>query len=157
MDGVSTAWFPLPVRLPPRGLRLEVLWFDIDVIELHVAASNGAFAGTTRLYVGRDGLKEAADRLRGFPRSPADERELVLGTLEPGFAGGGVLLRMHCTSPAGHAVVHVTCRSDTQGEEQAETAAFSMPVLAAGMDDFVRALDAMPVERGAAASLRCDE
>ncbi|MEN6334359.1 MAG: hypothetical protein ABFE01_08860 [Phycisphaerales bacterium] len=52
------------------GAEIEVLWFDNDVIELCIRASNGRFAGVVELYVGYDALPGAAELLRGFPARP---------------------------------------------------------------------------------------
>ena len=50
------------------GFRLEVIYADVDIIELRVSAWNGAFGGATDLYVAVDGLSKIATELAGFPK-----------------------------------------------------------------------------------------
>ena len=64
-----------------RGFEFGVRWHDDDMLEVSISAWNGAFAGATDVYVAVGGFKEVAENLKGFPRSPADEREVVLGHL----------------------------------------------------------------------------
>ena len=145
-----------PEGILARGISFAILWFDDEVIELSVRASNGRFAGTARLYAGREGLAEVASAFRGFPSSNADSRELVLGTFDPACAGGGVRLRLGCTDAAGHAAVEAELRTDPQASEvgQSERAQLVVVVEPGAIDDFVAAVDRMPVEVGAVAHLR---
>ncbi|MGD0304824.1 MAG: hypothetical protein ABSC71_08355 [Candidatus Acidiferrales bacterium] len=67
---------------PFLGLEIAVLSSDLDVVELRVAAWNGAFAGLLRLYVGHGYLDELADQIAGFPTGLGDERSFAL-TCDP--------------------------------------------------------------------------
>jgi hypothetical protein len=57
------------------GFKFEVRWSDADVFEIRISAWNGAFGGSTAVYVPIGGLKEAAASIEktGFrlhPRTP---------------------------------------------------------------------------------------
>lgn len=123
------------------GIEIGILWFDNDLIEVRVRASNGVFAGAADCYVARrGGLRELADGLRGFPDSADDGRTATLGSLEPGFAGGGARIRLRCVWSGGAPVAEVRLR---RGDEPADEARIRVPVEAAGIDRLVAALDAM--------------
>ncbi len=85
------------------GFEVRVLWHDNDVIELCVSGWNGAFGGSAEIYEGIGDLQDVAAQLRGFPKSPADTREVVLGSIDRKYAGGGMRMRFHCVDGAGHA------------------------------------------------------
>ena len=55
------------------GLKVTHLWHDNDVIEVRVTAENATFRGTADVYVGTDGLLEAAATLAGFPMDAHDK------------------------------------------------------------------------------------
>jgi hypothetical protein len=65
------------------GIAVTYEWGDQDVIEVTVYASNGAFCGTSRLYVGHGRLSAMANELAGFPLDVNDERSITLGTFGP--------------------------------------------------------------------------
>ena len=44
-----------------RGIEIEVLWYDVDLVELRVTASNGRFAATTDLYAGHEAFQNLAE------------------------------------------------------------------------------------------------
>ena len=106
------------------GIQIQKIWGDEDVKEILVSAWNGTFGGATRIYVGIGPLKEAAERLRGFPSSPTDIREVTLGQfdLEPDRVGqfevnrfaSGVSMRFHCVNGAGHAYLDARLQSDNR-------------------------------------------
>ena len=97
-----------------RGFQFDLRWHDADVVEVGIAAWNGAFAGATDVYVAIGGLREVAEKLEGFPRSPADEREVIFGRFGPEWAGGAVSMRFYCVDAAGHAYVESRMESDVQ-------------------------------------------
>jgi hypothetical protein len=140
------------------GIKLEVLWFDDDLIELGVSGSNGRFAGTTELYVGHDPLGKLADAFRGFPASRQDRREMELGTFDPKFkfSGGGARFRLRCMDAAGHVILEVQLRTDPGYDKagQSQAAEFFIPLEPAAIDDFVAAVGAMKVAVGATARLK---
>ncbi len=136
------------------GIELEIVWLDGDAFELRVCAGNGRFAGTTNVYVPRDGLSDVAETFRGFPDSPDDRRELKLGTFDEEQAGGGAHLLLACSDEAGHAGVEVTLRTDPRADPAGPaTAGFVVPVEAAAIDAFVEVVEAMAPETGSVARL----
>jgi hypothetical protein len=137
------------------GLSLSVVWFDDDVVELSIWASNGHFSGTVGLYDGHDVFARICDTVRGFPTSSQDRRELEIGVFDPRYAGGGARLRFRCVDSAGHAVVEVSLRTDphrTGG--RSETDEFSMHIEPAAIDRFVGLLENTSVAAGARADMR---
>lgn len=127
------------------GIRIKVIWFDVDVIELRIDGSNGRFAGSVECYASHDDLPQLANAIRGFPVSVTDIRQFELGELSDTYAGGGIRMQFLCTDRAGHPAVEVFMRSDPrlQGHEMAR---FEIMVEPAGIDDFVTQLDNMKVE-----------
>lgn len=137
------------------GLRIWVIYYDYDLLELRVVASNGWFSGSTECYCTRRDLDELRARLRGFPTSPADARGFDLGTFGVGPSGGGVSVQLECPDSAGHprARVHMESREDTP----TESVTLSFPFEPAMLDSFVEALAALSVdepERETVAHLR---
>jgi hypothetical protein len=136
------------------GFEFRVLWHDDDVINLCFSAWNGAFGGLAEIYTGIGDLREAASQLRGFPKNPADMREVVFGNLDRKWAGGGVRMRFHCVDGAGHAYVEATIDSNYQSGGTVQTAVLAMPVEAVAIDSFVQELERLEDERAGAAHLR---
>ncbi len=94
------------------GVKIEVIWFDDEVVELRVHGSNGRFAGTAELYASPDVFSEVAKSLRGFPSSIRDHRQIELGTFDPFCGGGGVRLTLRCVDATAHAVIEMSIRTD---------------------------------------------
>jgi len=136
------------------GFKFCVLWHDADVMNLGVSAWNGAFGGLVKIYEGIGDLRDAAGRLRGFPKEPADMRELVFGNFEPNFAGGGVSMRFHCVDGAGHAYVEAIFNSNCKSGGTVQSVVLAMPVEAAAVDTFVQELERLEDERAGAAHLK---
>lgn len=104
-----------------RGVKFEVLWSDCDSVEYRVRCSNDFFAGETNIYANHDDLRMVAKALSGFPRDSADFRNIELGTMDPGSAGGGIQITFYCVDSAGHAAATVKLRADNcvrMGEAQ---------------------------------------
>lgn len=94
------------------GFQFGVIYRDNDLVKLRVSAWNGAFGGTSDVYLRVSQLNEVAEQLEGFPNSISDSREIILGTFDPESAGGGVYMRFYCTDRSGHAHVDVKIESD---------------------------------------------
>jgi hypothetical protein len=136
------------------GFKFEVRWSDADVFEIRISAWNGAFGGSTAVYVPIGGLKEAAAKVEGFPRHPSDNRELQFGAFGPEWAGGAVNMLFYCRDTAGHALVEVTIESETGGTPKAQSALFFVPVEATAVDAFVADLRRLEADRRGTAVLR---
>jgi len=135
------------------GVDMMIVWFDVDVVELDVRASNGSYTATTRCYAGRRHFfVEAAALLRGFPASAGDRRELAFGALDPATTLGGVKMVFTCPRPTGWPSVEVVMKSGP--EQDRAFAQFSFPVESAAIDDFVRSLQAVETRIGAQLRLR---
>ena len=136
------------------GFRFEVKWSDADVFEIRISAWNGAFGGSTAIYVPIGGLKEAATKVEGFPRHPSDKRELQFGAFGPEWAGGAANILFYCRDAAGHALVETRIESEHGGMPKAQSALFFMPVEATAVDAFVADLRRLEAERRGTAVLR---
>lgn len=143
-------------EVPPVdiGFRFEVIYRDNDLLEVRVTAWNGAFGGTADVYVGIGGLEEAAARLRGFPKRPADVREVMLGAFGPASAGGGVSMRFYCADAAGHAYVDSKIESDSLAGRPVQCVTLSLPIEAAAVDSFVEELRLLGLRKTGVASLK---
>jgi hypothetical protein len=75
-----------------RGIRLEFLWNDADIVEVRVSAWNGLFGGSADIYVGIGELAESAEKIKDFPLSPSDKRTLEFGAFAPKAAAGAATL-----------------------------------------------------------------
>ena len=66
-----------------RGVQVTYLYHDYDVIELQIAADNGRFRGTTRVYAGIGELSDVAESLKASPLAyRRDLLEIILPKLE---------------------------------------------------------------------------
>lgn len=136
------------------GLDLRVIWLDPDLAELRIHASNGRFEGTADVYVDHQVVPRLAATFAGFPTSPADERDLELGTFDPKVAGGGVQIQVRCSDRSGHVVLRLRFRTDpSMNGGRSETAEFDARTEAAAVDSFAGALGGMRLERGASVRL----
>ena len=141
---------------PPleHGIRIEVVWLDADLLELRVQASNGRFSAVCDLYAAHSAPSVWAASIEGFPKSADDAREVVLGTLDPKCAGGGVRMRFRCTDPVGRAEVHLDVQQPIGNGPERETASFAVGIEPAAVDRFVAAARRMHSDVGSHAHLR---
>ena len=137
-----------------NGFHFKYLWSDSELYELRVVAWDGRFGGTADLYEPIGGLKESADKLKGFPSTLQDVREVAFGTLSPDYGGGGISLRFFCTDAAGHAMVEakIQCK-DPRGLRMPNSAHFFSSVEPASLDRFVDELRNIETNNGGSAFL----
>jgi hypothetical protein len=95
-----------PSAIPSR-FEITVLVNDDDYVMVDISAADGRFAGSTELYGGDRVIDELANGLRGFPRTAEDRRIFVLGSRNPGVAGGWVEITCQCRDLAGHPVLQI--------------------------------------------------
>lgn len=148
------------------GIQIQAIWSDVDIIEISVSAWNGAFGGVTRIYVGIGALKEAAERLCGFPKSATDIREVAFGQfdLDVDTFASGVSMRFHCIDGAGHAYLDARLQSDNRagtsrapGERPGRTiqsVGLVMRIEATAVDTFVQELLRLEATHSGAAYLK---
>jgi hypothetical protein len=136
------------------GFRFDVIWRDDDAIQLCISAWNGSFGGIADAYQAIGDLEKAASKLKGFPRSPTDTRELEFGSFDRKCAGGGVKMRFHCVDGAGHAYVEASIDSKYQTAGTVQTAILSMPIEASAVDTFVQQLNDIGLNRARTALLK---
>ncbi|HEY4380708.1 MAG TPA: hypothetical protein VGN01_10215 [Acidobacteriaceae bacterium] len=136
-----------------RGVAIRVVYFDADIYELRITATNGDFSGSVCLYVAIGQLGELADELSGFPRTSTDEREIELGTFERGYAGGGVRASFRCIDGAGHIQMRVRTETDHNQDAPAQSVMLFLPIEPASIDKFVEELHALEDSRTGEAAL----
>jgi hypothetical protein len=137
------------------GIEIEIIWLDVDVLEILLNCSNNCFSGQAEIYLSHDGLSNIADKLSGFPSHPKDSRDFEIGTFNPGHADGGARMHFQCTDSVGHSVVEVKLRGGAcKGMGEVQSVALRIPVHAAAIDSFVSQVKQMEKEIGATAYLQ---
>jgi hypothetical protein len=136
------------------GLKFAYLWHDTDVLELRVAAENAEFRGTADVYVGTDGLIEAAATLKGFPANNLDRREIAFGAPGRESAGGFVRLEFYCKDMARHAALRATIEGDYGEQEVPESATICVDFDPAALDEFLVELQQVEREHRGSACMR---
>jgi hypothetical protein len=137
-----------------KGFQFDVKWHDNHVVEVHVTAWNGAFGGAANVYVAIGRLKETAEKLEGFPRSPRDSREVVLGRFGPEWGGGAISMRFYCPDGAGHAYVESRIESERAIAGITQSIALVLGIEPAALDSLVKDLRRLEAEKTGTAHLR---
>lgn len=95
-------------------LTLEVVWKGDDMFELEIAASNGRFSGTTKVYEQREPLHAFAASLVGFPKTVNESihfYEVGQKNLDTYFS-----MRFYMIDTIGHIGVHMTFEDDVPSQ-----------------------------------------
>jgi hypothetical protein len=136
-----------------EGLKVSYLWHDRDVIEVRITAENAEFRGTADVYVGTDGLLEAASMLAGFPSNNLDKRWVEFGAAGEESAGGFVRLELYCADGASHAAFRATIKGDSVNRGFTESAIFCVSFEPAALDAFLLQLEQIEKEHSGSAFL----
>jgi len=130
-----------PSELMQTGLTIEPVWFDTDVVQYRIKASNGRFSGVTHVYELHDSPRAWAKQLAGFPQRASDRRRMTWGASSPLQAGGFADLQFACIDSAGHAALEIVLVSEwRRSGEAVESAQFHLNITAASLDRFVEQL-----------------
>jgi hypothetical protein len=133
------------------GLKVTYLYHDGDIVEVRIVAENLSFRGSADVYVGTDGLLEAAAALEGFPKDRQDTREVLFGAAGPKFAGGSARLKFYCRDGAGHTAFLAEIEEDYREQERAQCATVVVDFEPAALDRFLIELRQVEIEhRGTA-------
>jgi len=119
-------------------IRFEVIYKDVHLVEVRISAWNGTFGGTSNVYLGLEQLRKTATEIGGFPRNPADVREIML--CSHSGPGDRVSMRFYCTDSSGHASVDSTIESAPDAAGKIQSATLSLPIEASAVDSFVEDL-----------------
>jgi len=139
----------------PRLLSLGVTDLDPDYVRLDVTAADGVFAGFTEVYESLDSLVELAAQLEGFPSSPADRRDIMLGSRDPKAAGGWVSLLCRCVDRSGHPMIEIELSDKYSAFGLSpRTAHMHLRVEAPAVDEFVETLRNWSAALGSKVTLR---
>ena len=136
------------------GIKFQMIWHDNDVLNLRASGWNGSFGGIAEIYEGIGDLEAAASNLHGFPINPSDKREVTFGNFDRKCAAGGIKLRFHCVDGAGHSFVEATIDANYETGGTIQSVVLAMPVEAAAVDEFVRELQRLELDRSGTAILR---
>ena len=136
------------------GVRVEVLWNDTDIFKVRVSAWNGAFGGSSNIYLAIGDLADSAEKLNGFPRNPSDKRALDFGAFGPQAAGGAATMNFYCGDSAGHASVEMRIESDHHEKIPAQSVLLVAAVEPAAVDAFVADLRRLEANQRGTAFLR---
>ena len=137
----------------PQGLSIKVVDPDDDYLGIDIQAANQRFAGTARIYAGRDELREFANQISGFPANVQDERTYEFGSPDPSVAGGYCKLRFQCVDRAGHVLIVIVIEDD-DGRYPPGKAELNFGAEPAGIDRFVKRLREIELERSGEAVLK---
>ncbi len=135
------------------GIRIAVVHAEDDFCGLDIRAESARFAGSALVYADHGQLHEFARAIAGFPAHSADVRSFEFGSCDPGVAGGYVKLELRCIDAAGHAEMAVLIEDDSQFHAKAQ-AEFTVPIEAAAIDSFVRALHTIDIAVSGEATLK---
>jgi hypothetical protein len=133
------------------GIRFEVIYKDVHLVEVRISAWNGSFGGSSDVYLGLDRLGKTAVEISGFPRNPADVREIMLDSHSG--PGDRVSMRFYCTDSSGHASVDSTIESSPDAAGKIQSATLSLPIEASAVDSFVEGLHRLGSANAGAAIL----
>jgi hypothetical protein len=137
-----------------QQLRIEIVWNDVDMVEVSASASNGRYGGATRLYTTVEELLELANKLDGFPKTITDAVEF-----ETGEKGGDSFLGLnfYCIDGVGHTAVHVSREEKSRDygarPEERQCVSFELRYEAGSIDKFRRGLLRMAGNRDGVSSL----
>ena len=132
-----------------RGLIVEYLYHDDDIVELRVSAANEVFAGSAAVYVARGELRQSAEFIRDFPTGRSDKREVVWGAFGTEFAGGATRLLFDCIDGAMHSRISV----QIEDADALQSALVRAVVEPAAVDTFLPQLLKIDEELGGRATL----
>jgi hypothetical protein len=138
------------------GLQIQVTYADEDLVEIRVSAWNGMFGGAAEIYVNLDELEQIAGKLKGFPETIADSREIVVGELgsRSPSEDGGLRMFFYCRDSSGHAYVDLRIESYSLSKRKVQFVTCFLPIEAAAVDSFVEELARIGAERAGQAFLR---
>ena len=120
------------------GIRLQIVDRDPDYHGVELRAWTARFAATTFLFVGLRQLSELARVIDGYRPGAGVEASYVIGTREPGFAGGYCELSLRADA-AGHVTLNVDIDDDRQRFSDGH-GRFSLRTEAAPLDRFAQGL-----------------
>jgi hypothetical protein len=135
---------------PGIGVTFELLWSDVDVVEVRISAWTGLFGGVADVYVGKDALGEMAAVIQGFPDRPLDRREVTFGSFGADSAGGAASFQF-CADKVGRA--HVESRIESGSADSVQSVSLALPIEAAAVDSFVVELRRVAVQMAGRAHL----
>ena len=136
------------MNMNPPALKIEVVWFDADLMELRLSAWNANFAGRANFYASFDEPASFAKHIEGFPTHRDDVREYQFGSANvPGW--GGATVKLSCRDGSGHLLLRVTVHTNPdEAGEVAESATVHLHIVPAAIDEFVHGLRRMRAQVG---------
>ncbi|MDT7602822.1 MAG: hypothetical protein QOF61_819 [Acidobacteriota bacterium] len=133
---------------------MEIIWNDVDMVEVCASASNGRYGGVTQFYTTVEELSELANRLKGFPQKIID-----IVQFETGGKGGDsfLSLKFYCIDGVGHTAVYISMEEQSRNyyarPEERQVVAFELRCEAGLIDKFRRELLRVAESQSGVASL----
>jgi len=136
------------------GIDLRIVWFDNDMLELRVIASNGIFVGETTFYESFECPTNFARSIAGFPSTSEEVRTFVMGNTNNDGLLGGVSLKFSNLDKMGHLNLEIFIHGNaTEVGELTEFAKLNIPMTPADVDELVYQLEQMKLIVGDGASI----
>ncbi len=132
-------------------LDVELVWHDLDMVEVRIDAANLDFRGCTSVYTTRQELLELAERVALFPRTAKDTFEFVSLGETP-----RVTLQFYCIDGAGHGAVRAMLRREvvsTMRPEEEDDVVLEVLLAGSSVVDFAKALRRIVRDQAGTASL----
>ena len=129
------------------GFTIDISDTNDDYLDADIHVWNARFSGRTHTYVGNTALTQLAEIIDGFPASVPDERQYEFGTRDRKYAGGYCGLRFYTVDSVGHAALDVDIVDDPGWYAANHIVKLTIPVVAADIDRFIKALYALEVRR----------
>ena len=90
-------------------LTIEPVWQDNQIVEIRVTAETEHFSGRANAYSTYKALREFANALKGFPRSPTARH-----TFDTGAGQGSFAVSFSCAGSVGYIAVAAKIREQSQ-------------------------------------------
>ena len=136
------------------NLTIELVWEDTDLEELSIAANNGQYSGTAKVYFAQGDVQALANSIRGFPKT-ISHQETFAGGNETDYPFAKLVFR--CADGSGHPSVHVALAETLyhQGRRLADNRVeLELSFEPTALDDFCRELDLVAQRKNTRAVLR---
>jgi hypothetical protein len=97
-----------------QGIILKKIWSDEYLLEIDVAASDGASTFRTAVYVAREKMAVVIAELDRFKNEiHGGIHDVRLGAFGPEYAGGAFHARLHFHRP-GHGLIFITVHAESE-------------------------------------------
>jgi hypothetical protein len=138
------------------GIEFSLIYYDDDLLELCIRASNGIYSGETKVYCSHDIIQKIKKALIGFPKSNNDSREFEIGSVSSEDTSGGAVLNFYCVNKSAHTNVHIQIQRNSGDSLNVllESSSFNIKIEASTIDSFIKELEDIGTTIGATAFIK---